>query len=125
MDLIADGGVAQVVIAHEFGHAFGLADEYTTKPGQLGTPAGHDDDVKAMQKASGLPETGAIREDNGNIMSDGTFVLPQHYATFHHALVTITAVSEWALGPKTAKPGATSAAAPATPAPAPPPVPVP
>ena len=120
VDLIADGGVAQVVVAHEFGHAFGLADEYTTKPSQLGTPAGHDDDVKAMQKASGLPETGAIREDNGNIMSDGTFVLPQHYATFHHALVTITSVPEWALGPKTAKPGATGgAAAPATPAPVP------
>ena len=81
----------------------------------MGTTAGHDDDVKAMQKASGLPETGAIREDNGNIMSEGTLVLPQHYATFHHALVEITSISEWALGPKTTKPtpsGTNGAAAP-------------
>ena len=106
------------MIAHEFGHAFGLADEYTTAPGQLGTAAGHSDDVKAMQKASGLPETGAIREDNGNMMAEGTIVKPQHYATFHHALVTLTSISEWALGPKMAKPDPTSAGgtAPAPPA---------
>jgi hypothetical protein len=124
VDLIADGGAAQVVIAHEFGHAFGLGDEYTTSSGPVGSAAAHDDDVKTMQKASGLPQTGAIHENNANIMSDGTVVLPQHYATFHHALVDITAIAEWALGPKTAKPAPGGAGSAATPTPVAPSVPV-
>ena len=54
-----------------------------------------------------------------SIMAEGTLVLPQHYATFHHALVEITSISEWALGPKTAKPtpAGTNGAPPAPAAP--------
>ncbi len=136
VDLIADGGAAQVVIAHEFGHAFGLGDEYANDPGAnlggtpqpSGTRASHDPQTKAMQGASGLPQTGAVYENNDNIMSLGSVVQPQHYSTFHAALTTITSMPEWALGPKGPKPApaggapAAGGAAPAptgTPAPAP------
>ena len=118
VDLIADGGAAQVVAAHEFGHAFGLGDEYANDPGAglggtpqpSGTRADHDAQTKAMEAAGGQAQTGAVYENNDNIMSLGSVVQPQHYSTFHKALVTITAVNEWALGPKGAKPAPPAAA---------------
>lgn len=82
VDLIVDGGQQQVVANYEFGHAFGL-----------GQPDG---------TGANLP--GAIHENNGNIMSLGTAVQPQHYSTFREALRPLTGIGEWALGPKQARP---------------------
>jgi outer membrane protein OmpA-like peptidoglycan-associated protein len=143
VDLIVDSGASQVLAAHEFGHAFGLGDEYSTAPaagtagtstitgsgGTSGTPADHDGLTKNMTDASGTHLPGAVHENNDNIMSFGNTVQPQHYSTFHAALVEITSISEWALGAATARPSApagTGAPAPAaTPAGTPPPPPTP
>lgn len=97
VDLIVGSGEGQLVAAHEFGHVFGLKDEYATNAGggisgtgnPTGTIVGHD----AMAKAIGAP--GAIAENNDNIMSLGNTVRPQHYATFGWALGQITGVTEW------------------------------
>ncbi len=144
VDLIVDSGASQVLAAHEFGHAFGLGDEYATdtaagttpasaghvdadgvtRHGQIsgtgdaaGAAASHDGMTKDMTDASGAHLPGAIHENNDNIMSLGNTVQPQHYATFHAALVEITSISEWALGAATARP--TAPAGTGTPAPAP------
>jgi hypothetical protein len=95
-ELVVDGGARSVVAAHEFGHAFGLDDEYG--PGVVGTATAHDQWVKDMTDAGGNPLPGAIHEHNGGVMSYGNEVRPQHYATFHHALRTITKQDPWSLG---------------------------
>jgi outer membrane protein OmpA-like peptidoglycan-associated protein len=131
VDLIVDSGASQVLAAHEFGHAFGLGDEYSTAPaagtagtstitgsgGTSGTPADHDGLTKNMTDASGTHLPGAVHENNDNIMSFGNTVQPQHYSTFHAALQQISGVNEWALGAPTARP--TAPASTGTPAPAP------
>lgn len=131
VDLIVDGGAAQVVANHEFGHAFGLDDEYATGTGSMisgtgaaaGTPASHSTQVQSMTDATGTALPGAIHENNGNIMSLGNAVRPQHYATFHEALRSLTGVTEWSLGPKQSRPtspGSTSGLGDFTPPPDPP-----
>jgi hypothetical protein len=98
--VVAGNGVAQAVAEHESGHMFGLGDEYATGAGsnitgtgaQAGGAARHDELVKDM----GLE--GAVFENNDGIMSLGTVVRPQHYATFHWALENLTGI-DWALGP--------------------------
>ena len=79
---------------HEWGHAFGLDDEY----GTVGTDPDHDPLVQNMTDESGVNLPGAVREHNGGIMSYGNEVRPQYYATFHDALQTITSQSPWSLG---------------------------
>lgn len=103
VDLIIDSGERQVVGNHEFGHAFGLGDEYSTDGisgtgSPTGTSASHDGLVRDMTDASGAHLPGAINQNNDNIMSLGNAVQPQHYATFHEALQQITGVDEWSLG---------------------------
>lgn len=98
--VVAGNGVAQSVAEHEAGHMFGLGDEYATGAGsnitgtgaEAGGAARHDELVKDM----GLE--GAVFENNDGIMSLGTVVRPQHYATFHWALENLTGI-DWALGP--------------------------
>jgi outer membrane protein OmpA-like peptidoglycan-associated protein len=99
VDLLVDGGERQVVAIHEFGHAFGLGDEY----GAVGTPAIHDAMARKMTDAAGNPLPGAIREHNAGIMASGNEIRPRHYATFHHALSTVTGLAPWSLGTHKAK----------------------
>lgn len=115
VDLIIDGGQRQVLANHEFGHAFGLGDEYAVDPGPggiggtggpTGTPASHDAMARNMTDATGAHLPGAINQNNGGIMSLGNAVRPQHYATFHAALVELTDINEWALGPRQRRPTA-------------------
>jgi outer membrane protein OmpA-like peptidoglycan-associated protein len=97
VDLIVGSGEGQLVVNHEFGHVFGLDDEYSVNPGgsisgsglPVGTVTGHD----AMARAIGAP--GSIAENNDNIMSLGNTVRPQHYATFGWALQQVTGINEW------------------------------
>lgn len=97
-DLIVDGGERMITAAHEWGHAFGVDDEYVTGGTNIGDPVDHDAMTRAMTDANGVHLPGAIKEHNGGIMSFGTEVRPQHYSTFHYALATITAQSPWSLG---------------------------
>ena len=115
VDIVVGSGGAQNTLAHEFGHAFGLGDEYANTPlvssglgrntgtPQMGDDATHDTLVKQMQDAGGTPLAGAVCEPTDSIMSVGNVVRPQHYATFHAALTEITAQSPWALGPPTGR----------------------
>ena len=99
VDLLVDGGQRQIVAIHEFGHSFGLDDEY----GTVGTTPDQDATWRPMTDASGANLPGTVREHNGGIMSFGNEVRARHYATFHHALETITAKSPWSLGLHKAK----------------------
>jgi hypothetical protein len=107
VDVVVDSGTAQVLAVHEFGHALGLGDEYANTP-LFGSPSGlsvgqataHNPQVQNMQDDSGAKLPGAIGEVNDNIMSGGNKIRPQHYATFHNALVQLTTEPNWALGPK-------------------------
>jgi outer membrane protein OmpA-like peptidoglycan-associated protein len=100
VDLIVGTGEGQLVAAHEFGHVFGLADEYVSNdvnPGgsitgsgsAVGTVVAHDELAKA------IGTSGAIAENNDDIMSLGNTVQPKHYATFGWALAQVTGIDEW------------------------------
>ena len=127
VDIVIGSGGSQNTLQHEFGHAFGLGDEYANTPlvspglgrntgtPQMGDDATHDNLVKNMVDAGGQPLAGAVCEPTDSIMSVGNVVRPQHYATFHAALTQITKQSPWALGPATGKNEALpGAAAPGT-----------
>ena len=115
VDIVVGSGGSQSTLAHEFGHAFGLGDEYANTPlvssglgrgtgtPQMGDDATHDTLVKQMVDAGGTPLAGAVCEPTDSIMSVGDVVRPQHYATFHASLTEITAQSPWALGPRTGR----------------------
>ena len=105
VELIVDNGAAQIVAAHEFGHAMGLGDEYATGAGSAitgtgqaaGTAAGHYASLRQMTDESGENLPGAIHENTDSIMSLGNVVRPQHYAVFSKALKDVTGVSEWSI----------------------------
>jgi hypothetical protein len=61
--------------------------------GDVGTTASHNQLAKDM----GLG--GSVHENNDNIMSLGSTILPQHYATFMLALHTVTGVNDWRVKP--------------------------
>jgi outer membrane protein OmpA-like peptidoglycan-associated protein len=79
-------GQRQNTVAHEFGHVFGLSDEYTEGSNTPGQTAWHD----PTATAAGV-QGGAQHEQNDNIISQGNTVRPQHYATFAWALNQLTA----------------------------------
>ncbi|BAZ30215.1 OmpA/MotB domain-containing protein [Cylindrospermum sp. NIES-4074] len=103
VDLIVGSGEGQLVAAHEFGHVFGLEDEYASSnenPGgtidgtgsAVGTAVGHD------QMARNIGTSGAIAENNDSIMSLGNTIRGEHYATFGWSLEQVTGVTEWKVG---------------------------
>jgi hypothetical protein len=112
-------GTGQTTVAHEFGHAFGLKDEYANKDkdgnagwisgtgGQAGAETGHSE----LARRAGV-EAGAIYENSENMMSVGNTVKPQHYATFHDALCKLTAFDGWKLGKAISKQAARAEAIP-------------
>jgi outer membrane protein OmpA-like peptidoglycan-associated protein len=115
VDIVAAGGQGQNIAAHEFGHMIGLHDEYASTPqrdaagrvvtdaqgdpvsrglisgtgGDVGQATGHN------QLAQDMGVGGSVYENNDNIMSLGSTIRPQHYATFMEALRTVTSINEW------------------------------
>jgi outer membrane protein OmpA-like peptidoglycan-associated protein len=104
VDIRIGDGRAQVTMAHETGHMFGLDDEYASPPGgiapgagtagQIGTPVGHS----ALSGAMGGGVQAAVFENNDNIMSVGNVVRPQHYATFLEGLNLVAAPERFHYG---------------------------
>ena len=99
--LVVGNGEPQIVAAHEAGHMFGFDDEYQKSNAPKGTPGdplaiGAPVDP-GLAQAQGLP--GAVREHSDSIMSVGSAVKPQHYATFLAALKLVTGMDDWAFGP--------------------------
>jgi outer membrane protein OmpA-like peptidoglycan-associated protein len=91
VDLIVGTGELQNTVAHEFGHVFGLRDEYASKGTSFsgtgttpGTEVGHSDMAEA------LGDDTVLSENSDNIMSMGNEVRSQHYATFGWALHQLT-----------------------------------
>lgn len=89
----------QSTVAHEFGHMFGLSDEYPdlTKQRHVGAKTGHSEKVKDM-----LPGYKPIvAKHTDDVMSVGETVRPHHYIGFLSALaqLTTTAPTEWGVGP--------------------------
>ena len=129
--IAADGGVGFNTLDHEFGHSFGLTDEYSG----LGSGRAPGD---ALPQAPAMPKVkdangavipgGTKSENNDSIMSVGDKVEAQHYGPFLQGLQQASGVSNWLVGakqPKPTKPSGSPAPAPGvTPPPGPaPPVP--
>jgi len=99
VDIYVGSGEAQHTISHEFGHVFGLKDEYALDAGgglggtgrTSGTVVGHDG------LSTGIGAANATSENNDGIMSMGNEVRGQHYSTFGEALKRLTNLPEWRL----------------------------
>ena len=129
--IMGDDGVAFNTLDHEFGHSFGLTDEYSG----LGSGRAPGD---ALPQAPAMPKVkdangavipgGTKSENNDSIMSVGDKVEAQHYGPFLQGLQQSSGVSNWLIGakqPRPTKPSGSPAPAPGvTPPPGPaPPVP--
>ncbi len=119
VEIVVGSGQGQNIAAHEFGHMLGLFDEYASTPkrdaagnpitdakgnpisrglingtgDEVGVKTGHD----ALATSMGLG--GSVNENNDNIMSLGSTIRPQHYATFMEALHNVTGVNDWRVKP--------------------------
>jgi hypothetical protein len=75
----------QTTVAHEFGHMFGLGDEYPTPDGgsrDVGTPVAHS--ALAQRLIPG--QQPILAHHSEDIMSNGEVVRPHHYVTFMEVL---------------------------------------
>ena len=97
VDMIVGSGELQNTVAHEFGHVFGLKDEYVsvgTSFSGSGTAAGTTVAHSGMSEKIGGNK--AVSESSDNMMSMGNRVQKQHYATFGWALKELTG-KDWKL----------------------------
>jgi outer membrane protein OmpA-like peptidoglycan-associated protein len=89
----------QTTVAHEFGHMFGLGDEYPTADGgsrDVGTPARHS----ALAERLIPGQQPILARHDESIMSNGEVVRPHHYVTFLEVLGTMTGTEgEWDVRP--------------------------
>jgi outer membrane protein OmpA-like peptidoglycan-associated protein len=79
----------QTTVAHEFGHMFGLGDEYPTADAgsrPVGTPVAHS----ALAEKLIPGQEPILARHNDNIMSNGEVVRPHHYVTFLEVLGAMT-----------------------------------
>ena len=91
VEILVGSGELQNTVAHEFGHVFGLLDEYATVGTSFsgtgtapGTEVGHSD----MSEQIGAGRV--LSENSDNIMSAGNTVRAQHYGPFGWALRQLT-----------------------------------
>lgn len=91
VEILVGTGELQNTVAHEFGHVFGLLDEYATEGTSFtgtGTAPGTEVRHSGMSEAIGA---GRVQSENSdNIMSVGNEVRAQHYGPFGWALRRLT-----------------------------------
>lgn len=90
VEIKVGSGERQNTVAHEFGHVFGLADEYEEGSRTGGVDSGHSNLSRRMGTGN------ALVENNDGIISTGNEVRPQHYSTFIWALRELTG-KPWAV----------------------------
>ncbi len=97
VDLVVGSGEMQNTVAHEFGHVFGLRDEYVTKGTSFsGTGKAAGEEVGHSKMSEDIGAGKATAENSDNMMSMGNKVRAQHYATFGWALKQLTA-KDWVI----------------------------
>jgi outer membrane protein OmpA-like peptidoglycan-associated protein len=84
-----EGRGGQNVFAHEFGHVFGLGDEYAETANGYNRPAGALASHDQLAKNAGVTGGAVVGNDN-RIMSTGNVVGAAHYSTFADALNRLT-----------------------------------
>ncbi|MGD2078627.1 MAG: OmpA family protein [Chloroflexota bacterium] len=90
---------SQRTVMHEFGHIFGLDDEYPssdTGSRTVGTEVGHSQLAQDL-----IPgQQPVVAHHNENIMSNGEMMQPHHYVTFLEALGQMTdTLGKWDVRP--------------------------
>ena len=102
----------QTTVAHEFGHMFGLDDEYPTRDGgtrDVGTAVGHS----ALAEKLIPGQQPILAHHSEDIMSNGEVVRPHHYVTFMEVLGKMTDTEgTWDIRPNVSAPGDFTAPAP-------------
>ncbi len=83
----------QRMAAHEFGHIFGLADEYPSDSRDRGDVIAHSDLAEELN----LTHEQIVAHYGDSIMSVGGAVMPWHYATFLEVLTEMTGVDDWGI----------------------------
>lgn len=94
---------SQETVRHEFGHMFGLGDEYpnATAGRTAGTAVAHS--ALAQKLIPG--QQPIVATDSDNIMSAGQTIRPHHYVTFLEVLGTMTGTEgQWSIGPGLGRP---------------------
>ena len=95
----------QTSAAHEFGHMFGLNDQYPTQDGgsrDVGTRVGHS----ALAERLIPGQQPILARHDEDIMSNGEVVQPYHYVTFLEVLGVMTGTEgEWDVRPAVRGPG--------------------
>ena len=99
VDIEIVNGSPQNLGMHEFGHVFGLDDQYVGAAGR-GVGADTDDNAntEGMQDQTGANMPGSITENSDSMMSVGNTIHAQHYVNFYLALKQLTNMPNWAIG---------------------------
>jgi len=91
VEIVVGTGELQTTVAHEFGHVFGLKDEYVTRGTSFsGTGLAAGDVVGHSQMSEDIGAGQVVAENSDNIMSMGNEVRAQHYGSFGAALRRLT-----------------------------------
>ena len=100
---VGDFEANQRTVRHEFGHVFGLGDEYPAPDGgthgasrPAGSEAAHSDLAERL-----IPgQQPIVTHHDASIMSNGEEMRPYHYVTFLEVLGQMTGTTgQWAIGP--------------------------
>jgi outer membrane protein OmpA-like peptidoglycan-associated protein len=87
--VVGDFQTQQTTVVHEFGHMFGLQDEYPTPDGgtrDVGTPVAHS----ALAERLIPGQQPILAHHDEDIMANGELVRPHHYVTFLEVLGAMT-----------------------------------
>lgn len=89
IDIERKGRGGQNVLAHEFGHVFGLGDEYSEVGNGYNRKEGDKSTHEKLSRDAGVTGGGLVKNDD-RMMSTGNRVEAAHYSTFADALKKLT-----------------------------------